>query len=82
MIDLSEWHSENPNGSLSVKGGRVGWTKSDRRAVRYIGRETSIVDDSAELDASVERLKVLEIETVYPGHGEPFQMRQFLGDSQ
>ena len=45
MIDLSEWHREDPDGSLGVQGGRVGWTKADRRAVRYIGRETSIVDD-------------------------------------
>jgi glyoxylase-like metal-dependent hydrolase (beta-lactamase superfamily II) len=36
------------------------------------------VDDSAELDASVEKLRALEIETVYPGHGKPFQMDQFM----
>ena len=41
--------------------------------------KTTIVDNSAELDASVERLKVLEIETVYPGHGKPFQMDQYAG---
>jgi glyoxylase-like metal-dependent hydrolase (beta-lactamase superfamily II) len=44
--------------------------------------KTTIVDDSAELDASVERLKVLEVETVYPGHGKPFRMEEFLEDSQ
>ena len=43
--------------------------------------KTTIVDDSAELDASVDRLKTLEIETVYPGHGKPFRMEQFMGDS-
>ncbi len=44
--------------------------------------KTTIVDDSSELDASVERLRMLEIETVYPGHGKPFRMEQFLEDSQ
>jgi glyoxylase-like metal-dependent hydrolase (beta-lactamase superfamily II) len=44
--------------------------------------KNTLLDDSAELDASVERLRSLEIETVYPGHGEPFQMGQFSEDSQ
>jgi len=44
--------------------------------------KTTIVDDSAELDASVERLRTLEIKTVYPGHGRPFRMEQFMESSQ
>jgi hydroxyacylglutathione hydrolase len=43
---------------------------------------TTIVDDSAELDASVERLRTLEIKTVYPGHGKPFRMEQFTENNQ
>jgi glyoxylase-like metal-dependent hydrolase (beta-lactamase superfamily II) len=42
--------------------------------------KTKLVDDSAELDASVEKLRALEVETVYPGHGKPFQMDQFMED--
>ncbi len=38
----------------------------------------SIMDDLVEANASVERLKRLEIDTVYPGHGEPFPMEQFI----
>ena len=38
----------------------------------------SIVDDLAAGNASVERLKSLTINTVYPGHGEPFPMEMFL----
>jgi glyoxylase-like metal-dependent hydrolase (beta-lactamase superfamily II) len=38
----------------------------------------SIMDDSAAAQTSVEKLKSLEINTVYPGHGEPFPMKQFL----
>jgi glyoxylase-like metal-dependent hydrolase (beta-lactamase superfamily II) len=34
----------------------------------------SIVDDRAELEASVERLKNMRINMVYPGHGRPFTM--------
>ncbi len=41
--------------------------------------KTTIVDDSVELDASVERLKTLGIRTVYPGHGKPFRMDQYAG---
>jgi len=38
----------------------------------------SIVDDRSELNASVERLKSLRIDTVYPGHGRPFKMESLL----
>jgi hydroxyacylglutathione hydrolase len=38
----------------------------------------SIMDDLAAANASVERLKSLTIDTVYPGHGEPFPMEMFL----
>ena len=40
--------------------------------------KNTLVDDSAELDASVEKLRALEIRTVYPGHGKPFQMEQIM----
>jgi hydroxyacylglutathione hydrolase len=40
--------------------------------------KNTLVDDSVELDASVEKLKTLKIKTVYPGHGKPFQMEQFI----
>ena len=37
-----------------------------------------IMDDLAAANASVERLKSLEIDAVYPGHGGPFPMDRFL----
>ncbi len=40
----------------------------------------SIVDDAAELEASVKRVKGLAIHTVYPGHGKPFSMEEFIGE--
>ena len=36
------------------------------------------IDDLAEAEASVEKLKGLAVGTVYPGHGKPFAMKQFL----
>ena len=44
--------------------------------------KNTLIDDSAELDASVERLRALEIKTVYPGHGKPFRMEQFMENNQ
>jgi glyoxylase-like metal-dependent hydrolase (beta-lactamase superfamily II) len=44
--------------------------------------KTTIVDDSAELDKSIEKLRTLEIMTVYPGHGKPFQFEHFMETSQ
>ena len=39
---------------------------------------TSLVDDSAKLNVSIEKLKNLKINIVYPGHGKPFPMNSFL----
>ena len=38
---------------------------------------TSLVDDKAELKVSIEKLKSIKINTVYPGHGKPFPMNSF-----
>jgi glyoxylase-like metal-dependent hydrolase (beta-lactamase superfamily II) len=38
----------------------------------------SIMDDLDAAHASVEKLKTFKINTVYPGHGKPFHMEQFL----
>lgn len=36
------------------------------------------IDDLAAWNNSIERLKPLDIKTVYPGHGKPFSMEKFL----
>ena len=38
----------------------------------------SNIDDVVELNASIEKLKGLRINTVYPGHGKPFPMGAFI----
>jgi hydroxyacylglutathione hydrolase len=42
--------------------------------------KNSLVDDPAEMDASIQMLKSLKINTVYPGHGKPFPMEMFTND--
>jgi hydroxyacylglutathione hydrolase len=38
--------------------------------------KASLIQDPDKLEASVEKLRALEIKTVYPGHGKPFRMEQ------
>ncbi len=42
----------------------------------------SIMDDLAAANASLEKLKSLAINTVYPGHGRPFPMELFIKNLQ
>jgi len=42
----------------------------------------SIIDDQAAAQASIGKLKDFEIGTVYPGHGDPFTMEQFIQNYQ
>jgi hydroxyacylglutathione hydrolase len=37
----------------------------------------SVVDDLDELNESIARVKDLQIEMIYPGHGQPFRMNEF-----
>ena len=39
-------------------------------------KPNSLVDDPADLEASLDRLRALEIRTVYPGHGKPFGLER------
>jgi hydroxyacylglutathione hydrolase len=41
-----------------------------------------IVTDAATFKASVERLKSLHVNTVYPGHGKSFSMERFIKNSR
>ena len=45
MTDFADWSREDPDGTLTVHGGRVSWRKADRTALRYIGTETRVTDD-------------------------------------
>ena len=41
---------------------------------------SSIMDDLTAANTSIEKLKGFAILTVYPGHGEPFPMEQFMAN--
>lgn len=41
----------------------------------------SLIDDSTAANVSIEKLKNLNIKTVYPGHGKPFPMEQLIRDN-
>jgi hydroxyacylglutathione hydrolase len=45
---------------------------------RHGPAQGAIVDDSAACDASIERLRTLEIATVYPGHGRSFALAELM----
>ncbi|MCW4005978.1 MAG: MBL fold metallo-hydrolase [Candidatus Bathyarchaeota archaeon] len=40
--------------------------------------KNTIMDDDQAFEQSIEKLKQLKVNTVYPGHGEPFQIQEFL----
>jgi glyoxylase-like metal-dependent hydrolase (beta-lactamase superfamily II) len=42
----------------------------------------TLIDDQVGYDASVERLKTLDIKTVFPGHGVPFSLDQFTKNDE
>ena len=45
----------------------------------FFGRPDCLyINDLADFNASVEKLEKLNIKTVYPGHGRPFSMEQFM----
>lgn len=72
-------HSKGSIGILTAGGelfcGDL-FTNKDKPALN------SIMDDLAAANASVEKLKSLAINTVYPGHGEPFPMERFIKDNR
>jgi hydroxyacylglutathione hydrolase len=44
--------------------------------------KNSLIADKKAFNESVEKLKGLKISTVYPGHGEPFPMEQFIKNQE
>ena len=41
-----------------------------------------LIDSLTDFKASIEKLRSLEVKTVYPGHGKPFALEQFLRQSR
>jgi glyoxylase-like metal-dependent hydrolase (beta-lactamase superfamily II) len=68
-------HSEGSIALLSPEGDLFCGDLMDNTGEPSLG---PLVDDPAAARASVERLKGLDVRTVYPGHGEPFALEAFL----
>jgi hydroxyacylglutathione hydrolase len=68
-------HSKGSIGILTADGDLFCGDLLENKNKPNIG---SIIDDKAAANASIEKLKKLEINTVYPGHGKPFQMSSFI----
>ena len=41
-------------------------------------QKNTLIENQAELDASIEHITSLAIDQVYPGHGKPFPMQVFI----
>jgi hydroxyacylglutathione hydrolase len=89
-FDLSEYrfdarvlhlpgHSQGSIGILTAGGDLICGDLLENVEKPALG---SIMDDLAAANASVEKLQGMEIDTVYPGHGQPFPMKKFLASSQ
>ena len=49
----------------------------------FIGRPScQLIDDLTDFNASIEKLRSLGVKAVYPGHGKPFALEQFLKQSR
>jgi hydroxyacylglutathione hydrolase len=41
-------------------------------------QKNTLIEDKEELDASAEQIKNLKMDMIYPGHGKPFTLEQFI----
>ena len=49
----------------------------------FLGRPScQLIDDVTDFNGSIEKLRRLGVKTVYPGHGKPFALAQFLKHNQ
>jgi hydroxyacylglutathione hydrolase len=65
-------------GSIGILTGNGDLLSGDTLENRNGPHPATIVENEVELAASLERLKQLDIKTVYPGHGKPFPWQQFV----
>jgi hydroxyacylglutathione hydrolase len=65
-------------GSIGVLTGDGDFFCGDLMTNNGSPKKNSLIDDEAEMDASIEKLKAFDIKTVYPGHGRPFLLKSFF----
>lgn len=68
-------HSKGSIGILTVAGDLF----CGDLLYNFLGRPRALfIDDLADFTASIEKLKKLNVKTVYPGHGKPFPPQRFM----
>jgi len=72
-------HSRGSIGIMTARGNLLCGDLFDNIDIPVLN---SILDDFSAANASVEKLKSLDIITVYPGHGKPFPMEQFIRNNR
>jgi len=83
--DLSEYGLDgrvihipgHSSGSIGVLTGDGDFFCGDLMANNGRPKKNALVDDEAEMDASIDRLKALNVRTVYPGHGRAFKLKEY-----
>jgi len=68
-------HSRGSIGIMTARGNLLCGDLFDNIDIPVLN---SILDDFSAANASVEKLRSLAVNTVYPGHGKPFPMEQFM----
>ena len=65
-------------GSVSILTAEGDFFCGDFLSSRKSPQVNSLVDNAAEMAASVAKLKQLNVKNIYPGHGKAFTMEEFL----
>jgi hydroxyacylglutathione hydrolase len=68
-------HSQGSIGVLTKDGD---FFCGDLLVSNDIPKKNKLIDDMVEMDASIEKVKNLNVKTVYPGHGKPFKMEEYI----
>jgi len=65
-------------GSISILTAEGDFFCGDFLSNNKMPKVNSLVDDPAEMAASLSKMKSLDIRKIYPGHGQAFTMEEFL----
>jgi hydroxyacylglutathione hydrolase len=76
VVLLLQGHSAGSIALLLPDGGLLSGDVLENRTTPKLG---SIMDDVPTAEAAVERLKTMNVGTVYPGHGRPFRLDELRG---
>jgi glyoxylase-like metal-dependent hydrolase (beta-lactamase superfamily II) len=76
------WTPGHSRGSIGILTGDGRFFCGDLLVSTKRPAVNSLIDDPEAIRRSIEKLRTLKIETVYPGHGKPFSMDQLSDASR